>query len=100
MASPGKLGATEAQWRDWRWQLRSALATAEDLARVVDLSPDERAGLAAAAGRARVAVTPYYASLMDPAHPSCPVRLQAIPSTAEAGAAPGDLRDPLAEDVH
>ncbi len=93
-------GASDADWRDWRWQQRNALATAEDLARVVTLGPEERRGLAAAAGRARVAVTPYYASLMDPAHPSCPIRLQAIPSPAEAAAAPGDLRDPLGEDVH
>jgi lysine 2,3-aminomutase len=102
MASPLEtFGATEAEWRDWRWQLRNALATAPDLARVVvDLSPDERAGLAAAAGRVRVAVTPYYASLMDPAHPSCPIRMQAIPSAAEAAAAPGDRRDPLGEDAH
>ncbi len=40
----------------------------------------ERRGLALAAERGvRVAVTPYYASLIDPAHPSCPVRMQAIP---------------------
>ncbi len=101
MATPWDIfGATEAEWRDWRWQQRRALSTADELARVVDLSPEERRGLAAAAGRARVSVTPYYASLMDRAHPSCPIRLQAIPSPAEAAAAPGDLRDPLAEDVH
>jgi lysine 2,3-aminomutase len=37
---------------------------------------------------------------MDPGHPSCPVRMQAIPTAAEAVEAPGDLRDPLAEDRH
>jgi lysine 2,3-aminomutase len=100
MASPRDFGASDADWRDWRWQQRHALATAEALARVVDLSDEERRGLDAAAGRARVAVTPYYASLMDRAHPSCPIRMQAIPSPAEAGPAPGDLRDPLGEDAH
>src|SRR5512138_3989054 len=100
MASPGKLGATEAQWRDWRWQLRNALATAEDLARVVDLSPYERNGLAAAEGHARVGITPYYASLMDPAHPSCPIRMQAIPNAVEALIRDEELRDPLGEDSH
>jgi len=92
--------ATDAEWRDWRWQQRNVLTTAEDLARAVDLSPEERRGLAAAAGRTRVAVTPYYASLMDPAHPSCPIRLQALPSAAEAEPAAGDLADPLGEDAH
>jgi len=91
-------GASEAEWRDWRWQQRHALGTAEALARVVDLSPEERRGIALAAGRTRIAVTPYYASLMDRVHPSCPIRLQAIPSAAETEAAEGDLRDPLGED--
>jgi lysine 2,3-aminomutase len=46
-----------------------------------------------------VAVTPYYASLMDPDHPSCPVRMQSVPVAAEGTPAPGDLEDPLGEDV-
>jgi lysine 2,3-aminomutase len=90
----------EADWRDWRWQNRNALRTAEDLARVVDLTAAERAGLADAAGRSRVALTPYYASLMDPAHASCPIRMQSIPGPDEAAQAPGDLRDPIGEDTH
>jgi lysine 2,3-aminomutase len=98
--SPDTFGASEADWRDWRWQQRSALTTAAELARLVDLTPGERRGLALAAGRSRVAATPYYASLMDPAHPSCPIRLQVIPSAEEGEAAPGDLADPLGEDAH
>jgi lysine 2,3-aminomutase len=74
------------------------LRTAEDLARVVDLTDDERRGLAGAAGRFRVGATPYYASLMDPHHASCPVRMQVIPAAAEAGEGDGDQRDPLGED--
>lgn len=91
---------TDAGWRDWRWQQRNVLVTAEDFARVVELSPEERRGLAAVAGRTRVAATPYYASLMDPAHPSCPIRLQVLPSAAEVEAVAGDLADPLGEDAH
>jgi lysine 2,3-aminomutase len=93
-----RFGASEAEWRDWRWQLRSALTSAEALARLLPLTAAEERGLALAAGRSRVAVTPYYASLADPEHPSCPVRMQAIPTGAEAERAPGDLRDPLGED--
>jgi lysine 2,3-aminomutase len=91
---------TDAEWRDWRWQQRNALSTAEDFARVIDLTAEERRGLAAAAGRTRVAVPPYYAALMDPAHPSCPIRLQSLPSVAEGESVAGDLEDPLGEDVH
>jgi lysine 2,3-aminomutase len=100
MTSPGFPAATEAEWRDWRWQRRNALSSAEDFARLLTLSPGERRGLALAAGRSRVAVTPYYAALMDPAHPSCPIRLQALPSPREAERAPGDRADPLGEHAH
>ncbi|MGC3997284.1 MAG: KamA family radical SAM protein [Anaeromyxobacter sp.] len=93
-------GATERDWNDWRWQQRNALGTAEALGRAVELTPAERRGLALAAGRSRVAVTPYYASLMDPDHASCPVRMQSIPSPAEDEPAPGDLEDPIGEEPH
>ena len=95
-----RLGAAEQEWRDWRWQLRHALGTAEALGAVVPLTDAERRGLALAAERGvRVAVTPYYAALVDPAHPACPVRIQAIPTAAEFETVPGDLRDPLGEDT-
>src|SRR5262245_21286524 len=38
----------QATWSDWRWQLRNRLTTASDLERYVDLTDDERAGIAAA----------------------------------------------------
>ena len=90
----------DAQWHDWRWQLAHMLTTADDLERVVALSDAERAGLAASQRLFRVGLTPYYASLMDPEHPSCPIRMQAIPSVAEADVRPEELRDPLGEDSH
>lgn len=91
-------GVTEADWRDWRWQLRHALRGAADLERLVALTPAERRGLAM--GGLRIGVTPYYAALMDPVHPACPVRRQAIPLDAEGAASPGDLEDPTGEEPH
>ena len=93
-------GVSEAEWRDWRWQQRHALRTPEALARLVELSEDERRGLAGSASRFRLGVSPYYASLIDRSHPFCPVRMQAIPVAAEGAASEGDLRDPLGEDRH
>ncbi|HSN91520.1 MAG TPA: KamA family radical SAM protein [Anaeromyxobacteraceae bacterium] len=92
-------GVSEAEWRDWRWQHRNALRSAGEIGRIVDLTASERAGLAGTEGRFRFAVTPYYASLVDPGNPFCPVRMQAIPVADEARSAPGDLRDPLGEDA-
>ncbi len=90
----------DAQWNDWRWQLGHMLTSADELARAVTLSPEERAGLAASASLFRVGITPYYASLMDPVHASCPIRLQAIPRALEADIRDEELRDPLGEDTH
>jgi lysine 2,3-aminomutase len=91
---------SDAQWNDWRWQLGHMLTTADELARAVSLSPEERAGLAASADLFRVGITPYYASLMDPVHASCPIRMQAIPRPVEADIRDEELRDPLGEDTH
>ncbi|MGE0867660.1 MAG: KamA family radical SAM protein [Kofleriaceae bacterium] len=90
----------DAKWLDWRWQLGHMLTTADELASVVELSATERAGLAASARLFRVGLTPYYASLMDPAHASCPIRMQAIPHPEEANVRDEELRDPLGEDSH
>jgi len=87
-------------WRDWRWQLRHMLTTADEFAQLFELADEERAGLASAERLFRVGVTPYYASLMDPQHPSCPIRQQAIPRAAELDVRDEELRDPLGEDTH
>ncbi len=89
-----------ATWSDWRWQLRNMVTDAAGLGRFVTLSDDERAGLAASPGLFRVGATPYYASLMDPDQPACPIRRQAIPSARELELADGELRDPLGEESH
>ncbi|MBL9016896.1 MAG: KamA family radical SAM protein [Myxococcales bacterium] len=100
-ASPLRRGdVPDAQWNDWRWQLGHMLTSPEELARVVALSPEETEGLAASASLFRVGLTPYYASLMDPVHATCPIRMQAIPRALEADIREEELRDPLGEDSH
>jgi lysine 2,3-aminomutase len=90
----------DSDWFEWRWQLAHMLTTADELAAAVPLSGEERAGLAASSKLFRVGITPYYASLMDPVHASCPIRLQAIPRAIEADVRTEELRDPLGEDTH
>ena len=84
--------ATGAEWGDWRWQLRHAVRGLEALERAVPLTEEERAGVRETAGRFRLGISPYYLSLVDPAHPLCPVRMQAIPVRAEARVRPGSWR--------
>ncbi|MGQ9457615.1 MAG: lysine 2,3-aminomutase [Anaerolineae bacterium] len=86
-------------WGDWRWQLAHRLNAVEDFARVVHLTPEEEAGLAAP-GRFRVDVTPYFASLMDPDDPHCPIRRQVIPTTRELVPFEAERVDSLSEDAH
>jgi lysine 2,3-aminomutase len=89
---------TDEQWNDYRWQLRNRLATLEDFESVLNLTDPQRDDLRACMGKFRVSVTPYYASLMDPDDPSCPVRMQGVPTPAELVVRQEDLKDAVAED--
>lgn len=89
----------EAEWNDYRWQLRNRLHTTDDFSQVLNLDEQQRAELDACMGKFRVSVTPYYASLMDPDDPACPVRMQAVPSRPELVIHEEDQRDAVSEDV-
>src|SRR5436853_746600 len=90
--------ATDAEWGDWRWQLRHSARSLADLERFVPLTPDERRGCEETKDLFRLGISPYYLSLIDSNHPFCPVRMQSIPVRAEAETSAGELRDPLGED--
>ncbi len=90
--------ATEAEWGDWRWQMRHAVKSLTELERHVTLTADERQGCVDTASIFRLGISPYYLSLIDPQHPFCPVRMQSIPTAREAIIRPGELVDPLGED--
>ena len=90
--------ASPAEWNDWQWQLRHRLTRVEDLEQLVTLTDEERRGVAMAPDLFRVGITPYYAALMDPEDPTCPIRLQSVPTMGEMQIAPADLEDPLAEE--
>ncbi len=89
----------DAQWDDWRWQLSHRLNTVEDFARLIRLTEEEIGGLSAPE-KFRVDVTPYFASLIDPDDPDCPVRKQVVPRARELEAFEGMMEDSLAEDAH
>ncbi|NDJ77908.1 MAG: lysine 2,3-aminomutase [Chloroflexi bacterium] len=87
------------QWNDWRWQLAHRLNTLDQLAQIIHLTPEEIDGLTAD-DKFRVDITPYFASLIDPDDPLCPVRRQVIPLGRELQAFEGMMEDSLAEDAH
>ncbi len=90
---------TPEQWNDWHWQMRNDIKDVETLSKVIPLSDAEKADITKVLERFRMAITPYYASLIDAANPGCPVRLQAIPRLPETHDEAGDQDDPLHEDV-
>ena len=90
---------TDEQWNDWKWQLQNRIQTVEDLQKYVDLTPEEVEGTKKTLESLRMAITPYYVSIINPDDPYDPVRKQAVPLSNELYIAPSDLDDPLHEDV-
>lgn len=86
-------------WNDWKWQLRNRIETLEDLKKYIPLTEEEEKGVATCLGTLRMAITPYYLSLIDPNDPHDPIRKQAIPTENELHKASEDLLDPLHEDT-
>jgi lysine 2,3-aminomutase len=95
---PRFTGVSDADWNDYRWQLRNRLTTTEDFAGVLNLTDAQRKDLDACMGKFRVSVTPYYASLMDPDDATDPVRMQGVPTPAELVIHSEDLEDAISED--
>ncbi len=90
--------ATDAQWNDWKWQVKNRIETLEQLKQYLPLKPDEEEGVKQSLTTLRMAITPYYLSLINPDDPNCPVRKQAVPTGMETVVSAADLLDPLHED--
>ncbi|HOW98696.1 MAG TPA: KamA family radical SAM protein [Kiritimatiellia bacterium] len=92
-----RFGATVRDWNDWRWQVRHAFRTRADLECLFPLSPEEAAAFDGRPLRLPVAITPYYASLLNPASP---LRRIVVPTAAETRRGAGEYDDPLGEEKH
>ncbi len=90
---------TPEEWNDWKWQLRNRITSVDQLKQVINLTPEEEAGVRDSLRILRMAITPFYATLMDPNDPHCPVRMQAVPTAKEIDFSEDDMEDPLFEDI-
>lgn len=88
----------DEQWNDWKWQVSNRIKNAELLKKFIDISTKEMDMITEVLGQLRMAITPYYLTLIDPDNPNCPIRKQAIPFGSELIKGENDLYDPLAED--
>lgn len=89
---------SEKQWNDWNWQISNRITNQKELLEVMPLNPVEADQIKQCLKNFRMAITPYYFSLMDPDNPDCPIRKQAIPSIQELNKSSCDLDDPLHEE--
>lgn len=89
---------TDEQWNDWKWQVKNRVETLEELNKYIKLTEEEQEGVRKSLETLRMAITPYYLSLIDPNDPNDPIRRQAIPTEAETHISTADLQDPLHED--
>lgn len=89
---------SDSDWNDWKWQVRNRIETLEELKKYIKLTAEEEEGVRKSLQTLRMAITPYYLSLINPNDANCPVRKQAIPSISETFTSTADLLDPLHED--
>ncbi len=86
-------------WHDWRWQFAHRITNAEMLSRVIGLSEKEKGEITDCLGKFRMAITPYYASLINPHDKNDPLRREAVPLIEETCFHEDDLADPLNEEA-
>lgn len=89
---------SEEDWNDWHWQVRNRVETVDDLKKYMQLTESEEEGVVKCLSVLRMAVTPYYLSLIRLDDPFDPIRKQCIPTAKEVLQSPEDLLDPLHED--
>ena len=87
---------TEEQWNDWKWQVRNRITTVDELKKVITLLPEEEQAIDRCLKTLRMAISPYYATLIDP---NDPIRKQAVPTIQELNISTADMCDPLHEDA-
>lgn len=90
--------ATDADWSDWRWQIRNRVSDETRLREFLTPREDEASALSQFQAALPFAVTPYYLSLIDPSDPADPLRRCVVPTAAELTRSPGEADDPLGEE--
>ncbi|MCO1601743.1 lysine 2,3-aminomutase [Desulfosporosinus nitroreducens] len=89
----------DEQWNDWHWQMSNRITNHKELLQAMSVPSEEADQIEKCLENFRMAITPYYFSLMDPQNPECSIRKQAIPSIHELSKSSCDLEDPLHEEA-
>jgi len=92
--------ATPLDWEDWRWQVRNRFTTKDILKDLIKLTPEEEKGIEGCGDKLTMSIPPYFASLIDPEDPNCPIRLQSVPRGDELVVSKEEMADPCGEDAN
>ncbi|MFH1867749.1 MAG: lysine 2,3-aminomutase [Candidatus Omnitrophota bacterium] len=87
-----------SDWDDWKWQVKMRITGLEQIKALMNITEEEEMGIAKARGRLSMAITPYWAMLIDPDNPKCPIRRQVVPLSDEFHIDATDMLDPCGED--
>ena len=90
--------ASQEDWDDWHWQVKNRITTVEGLKKYFSISESEEEVVAKWLKKLRMAITPYYLSLIDPDNPDDAIRKEAVPTLSELMKGEDDIDDPLHED--
>ena len=85
-------------WNNWKWQANNAIRDIDTLSQVIEIDEKNKEQLRKCLKTFKMAITPYYASLMDKSYKRCPIRLQAVPRIEELTIDKTDIKDSLNED--
>ena len=90
---------SQEEWNDWKWQLANRIMSVDDLSQVVNLTSKETKEMKEWEKFLRIAITPYYATLIDPNDREDPCWQRAIATVKETEVGKEDMEDPLHEDI-
>lgn len=91
------LKGTEENWNSWIWQMQNPIRDVDSLAKIINLTEEERQAIIRIGENFRWSISPYYASLINPSNHNDPIRLQAIPHILEENDDNGEF-DPMGEE--
>ena len=88
------------KWSDWKWQLKNRITSVDRLPRPSQSHNFDENTISRVTKVFPMAVTPYYASLIDWEDENDPIRMQCIPDERELISGQGEMEDPLREESY
>src|SRR5580698_5828268 len=74
----------DKQWNDWRWQSQNAIRSVRQLRDLLPFTSEELEAIGSLEAEYKLAIPPYYFSLINTDDPNDPIRLQSVTSPLEA----------------